>query len=248
MDGPTHPHAGTAAPTAAQRPATSVVPDDVVLDAAAALLMTIGVRRTTLAEVARQAGVSRMTLYRRWPDLRSLVRDVMTREWARIVVPGAMAAGDGETGTDPAATRAELVRSLVATAQAFQSNPLFLRICATDGELLAPYILERLGTTQLLVLDLLRERLAAARAVGAVRAGDPAAQARMVLLATQSYVLSAGALGDEVARETLAHELYLMLDGYLSPPDPEGPPPVVEGPPPGGSRPAEHREHPGAQK
>ena len=32
-----------------------------------------GVRRTTLTDVARRAGVSRMTIYRRWPDVRTLV-------------------------------------------------------------------------------------------------------------------------------------------------------------------------------
>nr|MDT0664439.1 helix-turn-helix domain-containing protein [Micromonospora sp. DSM 115978] len=43
-----------------------------MLDAAEASLLAVGVRRTTLTDVARRAGVSRMTLYRRWPDLRTL--------------------------------------------------------------------------------------------------------------------------------------------------------------------------------
>lgn len=243
--------------TRASRPkpvpaSASAVPDDAVLDAAAELLMSIGVRRTTLTEVARRAGVSRMTLYRRWPDLRSLVRDVMTREWSRIVTVAGATGSTETTGTAntasaprPAgeaarAARAELVRSLVTTAQAFHTNPLFVSITESDGELLAPYILERLGSTQLLVLELVRERLVAARAAGAVRAGDPAAQARMVLLATQSYVLSAGALGDETTREALARELYLMLDGYLAPPEV---PRLVEGAPSSRTRPV---EQPGA--
>lgn len=277
----THPPATASADPAAGRPGDrpgrggeTTVPDDVVLDAAAELLMTVGVRRTTLAEVARCAGVSRMTLYRRWPDLRALVRAVMTREWARIVTAaaaearsatgraaaGGSADGDGSgadssgadgSGADggsagPAAMRAELVRSLVTTAQVFQAHPLFVRISQTDGELLAPYILERLGSTQLLVLDLLRERLVAARAAGAVRDGDQAAHARMVLLATQSYVLSASAFGDETTRDALAHELYLMLDGYLAPP---GTPPPGDATPSVPVRPVDDAtKHPGASR
>ncbi|WP_018638135.1 TetR/AcrR family transcriptional regulator [Parafrankia elaeagni] len=268
------------------RPAPVAVADEVVLDAAAALLMSVGVRRTTFTDVARRAGVSRMTLYRRWPDLRSLVRDVMTREWGRIItatappgtpgtwLPAEAAARAYPDAPDPdppgaeraGAERAELVGSLVAAARAFRAHPLFARITETDGELLVPYVLERLGTTQLLVLDLLRDRLAAAQATGAVRTGDPDAQARMVLLAAQSYVLSAGAMGDEVTRDALARELYLMVDGYLAPPHdplsgsppPEAPPPTRGAPssrtrpasriqPTFRTRPTEHRppEHPG---
>ena len=49
---------------------TSVVDEqDRVLDAARACVLAVGVRRTTVTDVARRAGVSRMTLYRRFPDL-----------------------------------------------------------------------------------------------------------------------------------------------------------------------------------
>ena len=43
---------------------------------------TSGWRRTTLTEVARRAGVSRMTIYRTWPDMQTLLGDLMTREWS----------------------------------------------------------------------------------------------------------------------------------------------------------------------
>ncbi|WP_018501609.1 TetR/AcrR family transcriptional regulator [Parafrankia discariae] len=211
MTGPTAPRTLPApAPAAGRRGESS---DSAVLDAAAASLLSVGVRRTTATDVARRAGISRMTLYRRWPDLRALVGDVMTREWGRIVTAAARAAEPSLA----AGTRAGLVRYLVAAARAFRANPLFRKITETDPELLVPYVLERLGATQRLVLELLCEQLRAAQAGGAVRAGDPAAQARMVLLIVQSYVLSAGALGDEITEEALARELHLTLDGYLAP-------------------------------
>ena len=47
--------------------------DDAVLDAARDCVLGYGVRRTTLTDVARRAGVSRMTVYRRWPDVQSLI-------------------------------------------------------------------------------------------------------------------------------------------------------------------------------
>src|SRR3712207_8662087 len=38
------------------------------LDAARACILDVGWKRTTLTEVARRAGVSRMTIYRTWAD------------------------------------------------------------------------------------------------------------------------------------------------------------------------------------
>ena len=51
-------------------------PTDVaILDATRACVVDFGVRRTTLTEVARRAGVSRPTVYRRWPDTGSLIAE-----------------------------------------------------------------------------------------------------------------------------------------------------------------------------
>src|SRR3954468_5666356 len=60
-------------------------PEDGFLDAAREAILAVGWSRTTLTDIARRAGVSRMTLYRRWPDTQALVADLMTREWGRVV-------------------------------------------------------------------------------------------------------------------------------------------------------------------
>src|SRR3954447_12870484 len=58
---------------------------DPVLDAARECVLAVGVRRTTFSDVARRAGVSRMTLYRRFGDLEALLSALMTREFGRLV-------------------------------------------------------------------------------------------------------------------------------------------------------------------
>src|SRR5881392_3083314 len=69
--------------------------DDLLLGAARDCVLAVGLRRTTLTDVARRAGVSRMTMYRRWPDMRSLVADLMTREWSALALDAAAdAVGD----------------------------------------------------------------------------------------------------------------------------------------------------------
>ena len=52
---------------------------DAILDAARVSVRQSGIRRTTLSDIARLAGVSRMTVYRRYPDLPAVIRDLMTR-------------------------------------------------------------------------------------------------------------------------------------------------------------------------
>src|SRR5438270_5059089 len=55
-----------------------------ILDATRASVLAVGVRRTTLTDVARRAGVSRMTVYRLVPDVTTLILEVMSREFASL--------------------------------------------------------------------------------------------------------------------------------------------------------------------
>ena len=49
-------------------------PRDGYLDAARDCILDVGWRRTTLTEVAKRAGVSRMTIYRTWADMPTLLK------------------------------------------------------------------------------------------------------------------------------------------------------------------------------
>src|SRR5438552_8967881 len=92
------------------------VEDDVVLDAARECVLDVGVRRTTLSSVARAAGVSRMTLYRRFPDVRSLIAALMTREFGALITAA-------ETAKAPTA-RERLVTTTVNAVRTLAENPL----------------------------------------------------------------------------------------------------------------------------
>src|SRR3954466_2538513 len=104
------------------------IDEGVVLDAARACILAVGVRRTTLTDIARRAGVSRMTLYRRWPDVRTIVADLMTREWLALAAEVASgASGD---------TRTRLVDILVLGTRRLREHPLFRKIIEVDPEIL----------------------------------------------------------------------------------------------------------------
>src|SRR3954447_7245207 len=164
---------------------------DAVLDAVRDCVLAVGVRRTTLTDVARRAGVSRMTLYRRWPDVRTLVGDLMTREWVGVATRAMPERGPGTQ------SRALIVDGLVAGVDAFRAHPLFRKIVDVDPELLLPYVLDRRGASQDALLELLTGALRDGHADGSVRACHPQRQARSLLLIVQSFTLSLRTMTDE---------------------------------------------------
>src|SRR5690349_13584366 len=111
-------------------------PRDAYLDAARDCILDVGWRRTTLTEVARRAGVSRMTIYRTWADMPTLLSDLMTREWAGVVTD--QVATDG---AQPAITR--ITDGIVGTVRQLRQNELFVRIVELDPELILPYLFSR---------------------------------------------------------------------------------------------------------
>jgi AcrR family transcriptional regulator len=186
---------------------------DAVLDATRDCVLAVGVRRTTLTDVARRAGVSRMTIYRRWPDVRTLVADLMTREWAGVVARVAPP-GDGSP------VRPKAVSALVAGVSALRAHPLFLKIMEVDPEVLLPYILERRGTSQDAMLRAFEATLRAGHRDGSIRLGHPARQARSVLLILQSFAMSGHLMtgGDpELTAAAFDDELRQILERYLAP-------------------------------
>ncbi|MFG3658596.1 TetR/AcrR family transcriptional regulator [Streptomyces sp. NPDC047706] len=188
---------------------------DAVLDAVRDCVLGVGVRRTTMTDVARRAGVSRMTLYRRWPDVRSLVGDLMTREWIAVAM-GAMPESRPAAGT-----RAPLVDGLVAGVKAFRAHPLFQKIVDVDPELLLPYMLDRRGASQEALLELLADALRKGHADGSVRQAPAERQARTVLLILQSFALSLRTMTDEddadLTTAAFLAELRTVLERTLTP-------------------------------
>jgi AcrR family transcriptional regulator len=187
-----------------------------MLDAARECLLDIGFRRTTLTDVARRAGVSRMTLYRRFTDVRSMVSDLMTREFGELLAKATAGAVSART------ERERLVVCAVTGLRELWSNPLLARLLDLDPELLLPYVVVRAGATQRLVEQGLRANIEAGQADGSIRDGDPRVISRGVYLTLQAYALSvrpavSGLGPPSTARRLLLNELAKTLDGALRP-------------------------------
>jgi AcrR family transcriptional regulator len=190
-------------------------PQAAYLDAARACILDVGWRRTTLTEVARRAGVSRMTIYRAWPDMSAVLGDLMTREWGEVVAR-AVAEADASAG-ETASAADRIVAEVVATARALRDNELFLRIVELDPELLLPYLLTRRGRSQEAIAALTVGRLREGQQDGSVRVGEPTAIARALLLAAHGFVLSAHTMVDDtVGEDDLDRELAHLVRSMVS--------------------------------
>jgi AcrR family transcriptional regulator len=178
-----------------------------ILRAAASCVVDFGVDRVTLAEIARRAGVSRPTVYRYFPDTRSIVSALLTSHITEVMREVPL---DGGGGDD----RAALVRQVVAVADRLRGDVLVMSVL--HSELARVYITDRLGTSQQFLIAGLAARLEVAQRTGSVRAGDPRRLATMVLLIAQSTIQSADIVRPVLDSEALTAELTYSLNGYLS--------------------------------
>jgi AcrR family transcriptional regulator len=189
--------------------ATRELPDDIA-GAVRDCVLAVGVRRTTLTDVARRACVSRMTLYRLVPDVETLLLAVMTRDFGSL-----LSEIEASVSGEPTA-RERLVALTVETARRLPEEPLFRRVLDVDPELVLPYLTVRLGSTQRLALARVRLAVEAGQADGSIRPGAPDVIALSVLMAALPWIISAP-MFDEVGRANGLAELERGLDGWLRP-------------------------------
>ena len=178
-----------------------------ILDAAAACVLANGVERMTLTDIARRARVSRPTIYRRWPDIRHVVADLLTVRIAGVLddVP---TSGVG---------REAMVKRIVVVAEHLRGDEVVMSVLHNAPTMAIVYITERLGTSQQILIDALAHAIKLGQDEGSVRSGDPRQLAAMCLLITQSAIQSAQMVAPILDADQLAVELAHSLSGYLKP-------------------------------
>ncbi|HEY7071292.1 MAG TPA: TetR/AcrR family transcriptional regulator [Acidimicrobiales bacterium] len=103
-----------------------------ILDAAFEVFCHLGVQRSTMEDVARRAGVSRITVYRRFATKSVLVDQLIRREVLRYFDQFRRDIEHAETAAD------RVVLGFVSSLQAFRRNPLIGGLMAADPNVLVP--------------------------------------------------------------------------------------------------------------
>ncbi|WP_312173817.1 helix-turn-helix domain-containing protein, partial [Microbacterium sp.] len=169
-----------------------------MLDAAAELIATRGVHGLTVADVARNASVSRPTVYRRWASADEIVRAALLRGAVGII---------DRFGT-LATTRAEIVRDVLRFSELFREDALYGRLLEREPEVFMRYTLQRIGSSQRAILHWLAAAITTAQRGGTVREGNPGDISVMLLLIAQSAILSHNTVSTLIDESHWSTELW----------------------------------------
>jgi TetR/AcrR family transcriptional regulator, repressor for uid operon len=149
---------------------TPVVGEDALFDrvAAAALdeFAEHGIRRTSMEDVARRAGVSRMTVFRRFASKQRLVEVVITREVHRGMRELDLLWEGAETLED------RLVAGFEFAGRYVRGHPLFDRLLRSEPDVLLPPLTLDGGPVLKLYRSLIANRLQAEVDAGRAATAD----------------------------------------------------------------------------
>lgn len=159
-----------------------------ILDAALALVAASGFKNLTMDDVARRAGLGRMTVYRRFGGRAALIDALTVRECRRCL------ARIG-TALDPQAPADERIAALFgATLAVIREHPLLARLAQVEPEALLSELTRDDSAVFRLVREFLIGMIEEGQRAGELPAGDPALQAELALRLGASFVLIPGSV------------------------------------------------------
>lgn len=155
-----------------------------ILDAALKTFEGFGFRRTTMDDVARAAGVSRVTIYRRFAGKESLTEAVILREARRFFEALDVAVGQRDTFEDRAA------ESFVFALGYLRAHLLFNRLVSTEPESVVPHLTTLGGPAIVAAARLVAERLDVEVRAGRLPPLDVEATGEIIVRLVLSFVLT----------------------------------------------------------
>ncbi len=184
-----------------------------ILDAATTLLVRWGYRKTTVDDVAREAGVGKGTIYLHWKDKNELFRAAIWREQQRFIEDAQRRiAADPEGGL--------LHRITVHGMIAVLSNPLMTAILRGNSDIFTgflgtydpDFLNQRLGNADTYIIELQHE--------GLIRADIPASVITYMLAALKFGIINSQDLISQERipdMEQLTKSLSELIRRWLEP-------------------------------
>ncbi|NKY51502.1 TetR/AcrR family transcriptional regulator [Nocardia vermiculata] len=124
-----------------------------VLDAACEQFSLLGVRRSTVDDVARRANVSRITVYRRFATKDALVEQVILREYRRYFDQFLSEIRQAHTVAD------RVVLGFVGSLRAIRDNPIIGGLLAGEPDMLVSSMISDQGRTVAMVREFVAGQL-----------------------------------------------------------------------------------------
>lgn len=186
-----------------------------LLDAASELFSRHGIQRTTMDDVARRAGLSRITVYRRVSSKEALVEQVVLREFRRYLDQFRIDIASAETAQD------RVVLGFVSSLRAIRGNALIGGLMVAEPQTLVP-LLETTGRTLATVSQFVAGQLRHEQRAGQIGADvDVDLVAEVMVRLTTSFLLTPSELVDldddrqlgDVARRFLVPMLGIRPSG-----------------------------------
>ena len=179
-----------------------------VLDAALRAFLDFGIRRSSMTEVAKRAGISPATLYRRFAQKSELVQAVGLREVRRFLA-------DVDTRLDSGASADDqLVELFVAFAEGLRRNRLLRRLLDTEPDVVLPYLTTQGAPVLALGTEYLAELLARLQDAGELPRYDPTPVAEVMARLALTFPLlpqTSIPLADRTAAREFARAHLLPL-------------------------------------
>nr|WP_281916997.1 TetR/AcrR family transcriptional regulator [Nocardia sputorum] len=185
-----------------------------LLESALSAFLDFGIKRTSMGEIARRAGISPATLYRRYESKNDLVEAVSVREAQRFVASIEKQVHTVSGNDD------QLVEIFVAFIGAIAGNELLRRLLRTEPDLILPRLTTEAGPILAVGRDYLAEKLRELRNAGGTHDFDADLVAEIMARLALSLALTPDGLipvsdrnaAREFARRTLLPMVGVRVD------------------------------------
>ncbi|WP_303165313.1 TetR/AcrR family transcriptional regulator [Corynebacterium sp.] len=184
--------------------------DDIIIAAARESVMTLGLRKTSIAEIARRAGVSRPTVYRRYADIGEVIREVNNREILHMLEGLKYVPGN---------SRARLLLRTQIVVQRIIEYDFFPNLVKTDPDRVLEMLTGEMSDSEMEIVEkFILPGVMHGQEDGTIRHHDPMTLARNVYRIIQTMVLTWRPHGNEteIGKESV-DEVVDMVDRYLRP-------------------------------
>ncbi len=184
-----------------------------LLDAAHEQFRRRGIKRSTMADVAKLAGLSRITVYRRFATKDALVEHVVRREFRRYFDQFIIDVRGAETVAD------RVVVGFVSSLRAIRDNPLIGGLMDVEPDAVVPSMISDEGRTLAAVREFVASRLRWEQHAGTVsHAVDVDVVAEMMVRISASFLVIPSHVIDLDDDEQLRSVARRFLVPMLEPP------------------------------